>query len=64
MTWTDAHTQALRAALLVLGAISVIAGLLFYGRRDRELNGLALALIVVGVFLIVADPAARLFGLW
>ena len=64
MSWDQAHTLALRHALLIVGALCVAAGLLIRNIRQGDLNGFSTALIIVGILLAVADPVGRLFGLW
>jgi hypothetical protein len=64
MTWDQAHTIALRHALLIVGALCIVAGLLVRNIHGGDLRGLSSALIIVGILLAIADPAGRLTGLW
>lgn len=64
MSWTDAHTLALRHALLIVGILTILVGLYARNKRKGDLDGLSMALIVVGVMMAIADPAGRVLGWW
>lgn len=50
-------------AFIAVGVLLVIAGLALRDRGETN-RGLAMALIVVGVFCAILGPAGRRFGLW
>lgn len=53
----------LRNALIVVGLICVFLGLVLRGRGISN-KGIAVALLVVGFFMILAAPAGRLANWW
>lgn len=63
MTLDELWPVDLRNALIVVGLICVFLGLLMRGRGISN-RGIAVALLVVGFFMILAAPAGRLAHWW
>ncbi|MCA8888748.1 MAG: hypothetical protein KDA46_07970 [Parvularculaceae bacterium] len=63
MSLFEAMPLAFRDALVIIGALCVVAGMVV-----RQLTpagrGLGMSLIVVGCMMVIAGPLGRTFGFW
>lgn len=63
MNLTDAMAMGWKEALILVGFICILAGLLIRP-RGVTLKGFSVAMMTVGAMLIIAWPLGRFFGLW
>jgi hypothetical protein len=63
MSLFEAMPLAFRDALIIIGALCVIAGMLLREQSPAS-RGLGMSLMVVGCMMIVAGPLGRAIDLW